>query len=387
MTADQTPSGESPPGAARPGWLERVAPRVDLRSALLLPVLAVLSALIIGAVIIGVTAGWDEILPAYGALLSGSLLGFRSISETLVNATPVIFAGLSVALGFRAGLFNIGAEGQMVVGGLVAVVAGFSFGGLPAAIHLPLALLAGVAAGGLYGGIPGVLKARTGAHEVIVTIMLNWISYNLLTYALKLPAIQKPGRADPVSKEVLSSARLPQLLSWIDPRLRVHLGFLLALVAAAVVSWILFRSTLGFEFRAVGANPHAARYAGMSVNRITVVVMVLAGALSGLGGASLTLGELGRASPGFTGGFGFDSIAIALLGRSHPWGVVLAGLLLGALRAGGRTMQAQSAVGIDLIVIVQALVIVFVAAPELVRVIFRVRTGAKAEQVTRGWSA
>jgi len=382
------PGGEGREHPEPGSWRDRLAPRnVDVRSALLLPVLAVFTALVVGAVIIGFTSGWDEILPAYGALASGALGGVRAFSETLVNSTPIIFAGLSVALGFRAGLFNIGAEGQMVVGGLVAVIAGFSFEGLPAVVHLPLAVLAGIAAGAVYAGIPGVLKARTGAHEVIVTIMLNWISYNLLTYALKLPGIQKPGRADPVSREVLSSARLPQLLSWVDPGLRVHLGFLLALAAAALVHWLLTRSRVGFELRAVGANPDAARYAGMSVNRITVLVMVLAGSLAGFGGASLTLGELGRASPGFTGGFGFDSIAIALLGRSHPWGVVLAGLLLGGMRAGGRTMQAQSGVGIDLIVIVQALVIVFVAAPQVVRGIYRVRASAKAEQVTRGWSA
>ena len=271
--------------------------------------------------------------------------------------------------------------------GIAAVIVGFSITGLPAIIHLPLALLGAVIAGAIWGGVPGVLRAKTGAHEVITTIMLNAIAANLLNYLLRLSWVQREGRADPISKDVLPSARLPQLLGWIDPQLRVHLGFILALLMAWFVYWLLFKSTIGFEFRAVGMSPSAARYAGMNVTRVIVMVMATAGAIAGIGGASLTLGELGRASPGYVGGAGFDSIALALLGRSHPVGVVLAGLLFGALRAGGRTMQAQTAVGIDLITIVQALVIVFIAAPELVRAIFRVRTGEKMERVTSGWSA
>ena len=391
MTDEQNPGAQTPePPESKPrsALLERIAPAgIDWRSVLLLPILAVIAALIVGAIIIALTEGPGAILTAYGALVSGAFGGIRPISETLITAGPVILAGLSVALGFRAGLFNIGAEGQMVVGGIAAVIVGFSFTGLPFIIHLPLALLAAVIAGGIWGGVPGLLRAKTGAHEVITTIMLNAIAANLLNYLLRRPAIQRSGRADPISKDVLDSARLPQLLGWIDPQLRVHLGFVLALLLAWFVYWLLFKSTIGFEFRAVGMNPHAAEYAGISVTRVTVMVMATAGAIAGIGGANLTLGELGRASPGFVGGAGFDSIALALLGRSHPVGVVLAGLLFGALRAGGRTMQAQTAVGIDLITIVQALVIVFIAAPELVRAIFRVRTGEKMERVTSGWSA
>jgi simple sugar transport system permease protein len=380
----QTP----PEPAPRSRLLERLAPaNLDWRSVLLLPVLAVVAALAVGAVIIALTEGPGQILAAYSALLSGAFGGVSPISETLISAAPVILAGLAVALGFRAGLFNIGAEGQMVVGGVAAVIVGFSVTGLPAVVHLPLALLGAVAAGAIWGGVPGLLRAKTGAHEVITTIMLNAIAVNLLNYLLRRPSIQRSGRADPISKDVLDSARLPQLLGWIDPQLRVHLGFVVALLLAWFVYWLLFKSTIGFEFRAVGLSPSAANYAGMSVTRVTVVVMATAGAIAGIGGANLTLGELGRASPGFVGGAGFDSIALALLGRSHPAGVVLAGLLFGALRAGGRTMQAQTAVGIDLITIVQALVIVFIAAPELVRAIFRVRTGGKLERVTTGWSA
>lgn len=371
--------------------LERIAPdQLNWREVILLPFLAVLSALIVGAAIIALTEGPGEILPAYRALLSGAFGGFSSISETLVSAGPLILAGLSVAIGFKAGLFNIGGEGQMTIGGLTAVIAGFTLTGLPLVIHLPLALLAGIAGGVIWGGFPGWLRARTGAHEVITTIMLNWISFRLLDYLLKLPWIQKEGRFDPISKDVLESARLPPLLTWLPidaaSQLRVNFGIVLAILAAWFTYWLLFKTTVGYEFRAVGLNPEGARYAGISVTRATVTVMAVAGGLSGLAGAGETLGILGRASPGFTGGIGFDAIALALLGRSHPAGVVLAGLLFGALRAGGRTMQAQSGVGIDLITIVQALVIVFIAAPDLIRAIFRVRAGGQAEQVTRGWS-
>jgi simple sugar transport system permease protein len=368
--------------------LQRIAPQsVDYRSVVIVPALAVVLALVIGAIIIALTEGLSEIWPAYKALFAGAFGSGSAISETLLAASPVIFAGLSVAIGFRAGLFNIGAEGQMIMGGLAAVVVGISFEGLAAPLHLTLAIVAALVVGGIYGGIPGLLKARTGAHEVITTIMFNWIAINLLVYLLRLPAIQPEGRADPVSRNVLDSARLPKLLGWIDPGLRIHLGFILALLAAWFVYWLLYRSTIGYEFRAVGLNPDAAKYGGISVTTATIAVMAVAGALSGVGGANLTLGELSRASPGFVGGAGFDSIALALLGRSHPLGVVLAGLLFGALRAGGRTMQAQSEVGIDLIVIVQALVIVFIAAPLLVQAIFRFRTGAGAEQLTRGWGS
>jgi len=388
----QTPEVvEKPEGERPPSWLERVAPRdIDWRSLVIIPSLAVLSALIVGAVFIVFTEGLDAILPAYRALFSGAFLGWSSISETLLVATPLILAGLAVALGFRAGLFNIGAEGQMTVGGLIAVIAGFSFDGLPAILHIPLALLAGFLGGALWGFIPGLLRAKTGAHEVITTIMLNFIAFRSLDYILKLPGIQAEGRFDPISQPVLPSSRLPRILAWlpIDAAggLRLHVGFLVALAMAWVVYWLLFKTTWGFEFRAVGANPHAAKYGGMSVTVAIILVMTLSGALAGMAGGNETLGVLGRASPGFTAAIGFDAIALALLGRSHPGGVVLSAVLFGALRAGGRTMQVQSEVGIDLIVIIQALIIVFIAAPELVRAIYRVRGGKETGQLTRGWS-
>lgn len=374
-----------------PRWVERVAPKeVDWSSLVIIPLLAVLSALIIGAVLIILTDGWGNVLPAYSALFKGAFVGWRSISETLLAATPLIFAGLAVGIGFRAGLFNIGVQGQMVMGGLLAVVVGFSFDGLPAVVHVPLAILAGFLGGALWGFIPGILRARTGAHEVITTIMLNFIAFRTLEYLLKLPRIQQEGRFDPISKEIAESAQLPRLLTWLPVenagQLRLHLGFLIALGAAWVVYWILFKSTIGFEFRAVGANPDAAKYGGIGVAAAITMVMVIAGGLAGLGGANETLGVYHRAFPGFTATIGFDAIALALLGRSHPAGIVAASILFGALAAGGRTMQAAAGVGIDLIVVIQALIIVFIAAPELVRAIFRVKVGKETGQITRGWS-
>jgi simple sugar transport system permease protein len=267
-------------------------------------------------------------------------------------------------------LFNIGAEGQIVIGGIVAVIFGFSFPGLPWIIHLPLALAAGALAGGLYASIAGYLRAATGAHEVISTIMLNLISYRLLDYMLGLEWMQRVGRSDPVSKSVLPSAELPRLLTGIDPNLRLHAGIIVMIAAVFLVQWLLFKTKTGFEFRASGENPNAARYAGMRASLIIVLAMGTAGALAGLAGANQVLGVLERATPGFSAGIGFDAISVALLGRSHPIGVMFAGILFGALEAGGRQMQVDAGVSIDLIGIIQALIIVFIAAPLLVRAIF-----------------
>jgi simple sugar transport system permease protein len=391
MTQDTPGTTDEAPQPERPRWLEIAAPKgVDWKTIVVIPLLAVLSALIIGAVIIVLTDGFGAVLPAYSALFRGAFVGWGSISETLLVATPLLLAGLAVAVGFQAGLFNIGAEGQMTIGGLTAVIVGFSFEGLPMVVHLPLAVIAGFLGGALWGFIPGLLRAKTGAHDVITTIMLNFIAYRTLDYMLKLPFVQKEGRFDPVSEDVLPSASFPEILTWLPfenaSRFRLHLGFLVALAMAWVVYWILYKSTVGFEFRAVGANPGAANYGGISVVTSIVLVMALAGGLAGMAGGNETLGVLGRATPGFTAQIGFDAIALALLGRSHPGGVVLAAILFGALRAGGRAMQFQSDVGIDLIVVVQALIIVFIAAPELVRAIYRVKGGKKTGQVTRGWS-
>ena len=348
-----------------------VVTRFTIEQVVIVPILAVVIALILGAVTMLATGvPLATVGLSFVALFNGSLGSVYSVSETLTSATPVTLAALGIALGFRAGLFNIGAEGQVVLGGIAAVLVGFMLTGLPVFIHLPLALAAGALAGALWASIAGWLKAATGAHEVITTIMLNLISFRLLDYMLKNPPLQRPGRTDPISQTVLPSAELPKLLTFLDPSLRVHAGILLAIALVALVYWLLFRTTLGYEFRASGLNPDAARYAGMKAGVIIVATMAIAGALAGLAGANQVLGVLGRASPGFSGGIGFDAIAVALLGRSHPVGVLFAGLLFGGLEAGGRQMQVAAGVSIDLIGIIQALIIVFIAAPLLVQTIF-----------------
>lgn len=352
--------------------MERAAPgRAQFEDLVVVPVFAVIVALILGALtMLATNVDLVTIGKSYVALLQGSVGSINAISETLTAAVPLVLAGLGLALGFRAGLFNIGAEGQVLMGGMAAVIMGFSFPELPFAILMPLCLLAGALGGALYASIAGYLRAATGAHEVITTIMLNLMSYRIIDYLLRQPWIQKEGRSDPISKSVPEHAELPRLLEWLDPNLRVHAGVFLMLIAVAVVYWVLFRSKLGFEFRASGENPDAARYAGMRSSLVIVAAMASAGTLAGLAGANQVLGVLDRASPGFSAGIGFDAIAVALLGRSHPIGVLLAGLLFGALEAGGRQMQVDAGVSIDLIGIIQALIIVFIAAPLLVRAIF-----------------
>ncbi len=352
--------------------LARAAPsRARYEDLVVVPLFAVVMALVLGGVaMLATNVDIATIGRSYLALAYGSFGSLGAVSETLTAAIPLVLAGLGLALGFRAGLFNIGAEGQILMGGMAAVVVGFAVTGLPFALHLPLALLAGILAGAAYAGIAGWIRAATGAHEVILTIMLNMISYRLVDYMLRLPWIQKPGRSDPISDSVLPSAELPRLFTFIDPNLRLHAGLILMLVAVFAVHVLLFRTKLGFEFRASGENPSAARVAGMKSGLLIVAVMALAGALAGLAGANQVLGVLGRASPGFSAGIGFDAIAVALLGRSHPVGVLIAGILFGALEAGGRQMQVDAGVSIDLIGIIQALIIVFIAAPLLVRAIF-----------------
>ena len=338
------------------------------REIILIPLAAVFMALVIGAVIMMATSvAPATILRSFVAMADGSVGSINAISETLTASIPLVLAGLGIGLAFRAGLFNIGAEGQMVIGGLAAAIASFSITGLPMAIHMPLVLIIGLLFGGIYAAIAGFLRAATGAHEVISTIMLNLISFRLLDYLLRQPFIQKEGRSDPISKAVLDTAELPRLLSFIDPNLRLHLGLFLMLGAVALVYWLLFRSKLGFAFRISGENPDAARYAGIRAGMTIVIAMAIAGGLAGLAGAAQVTGVLGRATPGFTAGIGFDAIAVALLGRSHPVGILLAGILFGALEAGGRQMQVDAGVSIDMISIIQALIIIFVAAPLLVK--------------------
>jgi general nucleoside transport system permease protein len=373
-------------------------------TSVIVTILAFLSAMVIGGIIIALSeepvrealgyftarpgdtfaAAWTSIRDAYVALIQGSLGGQRQISETLVSSTPLILTGLAVAVPLRAGLFNIGAEGQLIAGGLVAGLIGFTITGLPLLVHLPIAIAGGILAGAIYGWIPGILKARTGAHEVISTIMLNNIGRLVSAYLVSTALFRRPDRTDPVSKTVETTAQFPRFTE----ALRVNTSLLMALVLAAVIFWLVERSTRGFELNAVGLNPHAATTAGMSVNRTIVLAMTTGGALAGAAGAATILGVQYRLTIGFSAGLGFDGITVALLGRGRVGGTVAAGVLFGALKAGGRYMQAQTQTSLDLVLVIQALIIVFIAAPGLVRAIFHIKAeDLAAGQVSKGWGS
>ncbi len=296
-----------------------------------------------------------------------------------------MLTGLSVAIAFRAGLFNIGAAGQWVGGAIVATYLGFGVS-LPPVVHVIVCLLGGFAGGAAIGWIVGELKARTGAHEVIVTIMLNYIMYNFLSFLLGTPkALQQPGQSNLISPPVAASARLPHVGG---PPPQVDAGFLIALAAAAGVWWLLSRSTIGFRFRTVGANPSAARSSGMNVEESWVLVMLIAGGLAGLAGAAVILGPVQSITFNSYGTYGFDGITVALLGRASPVGVVLAALLFGALHAGGTAMEAATQVPSSLVQVLQGLIVLFVAAPPLIRAMFRLRAARAAglEAVPKGWN-
>jgi general nucleoside transport system permease protein len=327
---------------------------------------------------------WDQVSAAYAALVSGALGSPRAITETLVLAGPLILTGLAVAVPLRAGLFNIGGEGQVIAGGLIGGWLGFSITGLPLLVHLPIALVGGMLAGAAVGWIPGILKARTGAHEVISTIMLNNMFVAITFWVLTTAAFQIPGRDDPVSQNILPTARLPRYIEG----LRGDVGILLAFAVAVLVFWLMERSTRGFELNAVGRNPSAATAAGMDPNNSVVFAMTTAGGLAGLAGCLIILGIDGRITPGFSAGIGFDGITVALLGRGGIGGSVAAGLLLGGLKAGGRSMQGATQTSLDLVVVIQALIIVFIAAPKLVQAIFRLRrVDEGTAQISKGWGA
>ncbi|MDO4898435.1 MAG: ABC transporter permease [Rothia sp. (in: high G+C Gram-positive bacteria)] len=321
-------------------------------------------------------AGWKAAYDSYIALLQGSIYNpngktfvqqIRPLTETLTVATPLIFAGLAVALSFRAGLFNIGAQGQVILGAIISGWVALN-AGLPPAAMVPLILLGGVIGGAIWGGIIGLLKAKTGAHEVILSIMMNYIAANLLVYLLKTPLLQREGSANPISEKLGDNAVFPLLLG---PSFRLHLGFIVALLAVAFVAWLLNRSTIGFRLRAVGANPNAARTAGISVAGGYIVVMAISGALAGLAGATQVAGTEKVLSTGIAASLGFDAITVALLGRSKPLGTFFAALLYGAFRAGGVSMQVSTGTSIDIVLVLQALIVLFIAAPPLVRAIFR----------------
>jgi len=355
------------------------------KDAMLVPFLAVFTAIVIGGLVIAAVGG--DPFAAYLGLFQGAFGSVKALSETAVWATPYIFAGLAVAVAFKGGLFNIGAEGQLALGAVASAWVGYALPGmlgvdLPIYIHLPLAVLAGMFFGMLWGAIPGALKAYTGAHEVINTIMMNYIALNLVSFLLNGPMKDKnPLNVIARTPEIAVNARIPVIFDG----LRVHWGFILALVVAFLIWWLLWKTTLGFEIRTVGLNPDAAKYAGINYKRIMTLTLALSGMLAGLAGAIEVTALNYRHELGFSTGYGFDAIAIALLGRTHPAGVVLAAILFAAMRNGATRMQFMTQIPVDIISVIQALILLFVAADAIVRYIYRIRQSGDKVVLTRGW--
>jgi len=345
---------------------------------LALPVISIVLSVIVGSLVI-IFSQWlvsGELQPglafdAYSSLVSGSIGSERAIVSTLNNTAPLLLGGLAVGLGFKAGLFNIGVQGQFLMGALGAAVTGAAVSAWPAPAAIAAALAVGSVVGAAWGFIPGALKAWTGAHEVVTTIMLNFIGASLVSY-LVLNFFQAPGfsfaRTGP-----LGNAELPTL-GFLSPDLdRLNLGILIALLLVPAIWWLLFRSTLGFEIRTVGANPDAARYAGMRPAFLTILTMSLSGMLAGTAGGLEILGATHYMPASYGSSVGFDSIAVALLGRSHPVGILLAALLFGALRAGAGPMQLDAHIPVELVDVIQAVILLFLAADVIVRRLLRIR--------------
>jgi ABC-type uncharacterized transport system permease subunit len=392
-------------------------------SSVVITILAIFLALVVGGVLIvfsdplvthawssffaypgtALSQTWHSVSFAYSQMFEGAIFSpstvsaafhggsieaiFYPLSSTAAQATPLILTGLSVAIAFRCGLFNIGAAGQWVGGAVVATWLGFGVS-LPPFIHVVVCVVGAFVGGAVIGWFVGVLKARTGAHEVIVTIMLNYVMYDLLTYLLSTPkALQQPGQNNQIAPFVANDATLGHVGG---PPPQVGVGFLIAVAAAAGVAWLLGRSTTGFQFRTVGASPAAARSAGIKVERAWVLVMLLAGGLAGLSAAAVTLGTNTQLTFNSYGTYGSDGITVALLGRARPFGVVLAGLLFGALQQGGTYVEAATLgqVPADIVEVLEGLIVLFVAAPALIRVVFRLRatSGTGMEAAAKGWN-
>jgi ABC-type uncharacterized transport system permease subunit len=382
----------------------------------LVPILAVVTALLFGAVVIVITdlehlsqIGTDPVgaiggalggvISGYGAMITGAfgdpgriLTAFetgdpgdiasaiRPITDTLVATTPLIFCGLAVAISFRAGMFNIGVDGQLLIGALGATITAFLLQGqVPGFVILVAALVVGTLTGAAWGFVPGFLKARTGAHEVITTIMLNYIAAQVLFFALASDTLRAPGSTAPVSKDMSGFVDVPLIITL--PAIRLDYSFIVALVMAAVVSWLLFRTTKGYELRASGFSMTAARYAGMSAGGSMMLAMALSGGLAGMAGSFLVIGTVGQLSLDLSGGIGFNAIALALLAGLRPSGVVVAALLFGVLSNGGKLMGIQTGIPYDLLFFIIALVIMFVAAPGLIRSIWRIKVGKPAPEL------
>ena len=393
-----------------------ISPKGEKRSvwrSLLIPFLAIFTGLVFGAIfnvitnvevyaafgrsfVEGLSFAWNTVAHSYTALFKGAIgdpkliaaafnsgdqdLIVKSITpflESLVATTPYIFGGLAVAVGFKAGVFNIGVEGQIFIGASASVFVGYYFTGLPAYIHIPFAFLAGAAGGAVWGFIPGWLKAKTGGHEVINTIMMNYIAFRVNDWLLRGP-MRREGTYQPVSPPIQASAELPRFFP--EPS-RFHAGFFIAIIFIFIVYIFLFKTTWGFNLRMVGSNPNAAKYAGINVPRNIILAMTLSGALAGLAGANEVLGVNHALFVAFSSGYGFDSIALALLGNNNPIGVGLAALLFGTLNNGATRMQMDARVPVEIISIIQAMVLMFIAAPAIIRTMYRLKEPKEKDQI------
>jgi simple sugar transport system permease protein len=329
--------------------------------------MALLFAFVIAAVIIASTCGepfpksLSVVSESFSALFRGAFGDPNGILRSLAKATPLLFSGLAIAVALRAGLFNIGAEGQLLIGGLASAWAGYALKGLPLPIHLPLAVLAGATAGAMWAAVPGILKAWRGAHEVIVTIMMNYVAIHLTHYLVNGPL------RDHTTNQTATPTVLPSAQLWSLPASATNFsaGFFLALAAAGAVAFLLKKTALGFEIRAVGLSPSAARASGISVSRTVVTAMCLSGALAGLAGAVEVLAVHHRYLDQFSPGYGFDSIAVALLGGLNPPGVTAAALLFGGLKSGANAMYTQTQTPIMIVGVVQAVVVLAIGIRRL----------------------
>lgn len=378
--AKETTTQPSQPPAEDPQTEGGMAgPAVDesrlrrLWAIIVVPLGAVILAMLVGSLLIlgsqvFVGAEIDPTLPlvAYWAMISGGLGSFNGIVETLVQATPLVLAGLAVGLGFKAGLFNIGAQGQFLMGALAAAYVGAQLRAEAAPVAITLAVLAGIGAGMVYGFIPGALKALTGAHEVVTTIMLNFVAISISSYFVSGP-LRAP-RAPFAQTLDVGNAQLPILFGRNG-----HLGLFFVLLAVPLIWWLLWRAKLGFEIRLVGANPDAARFAGMRPRLLIALTMAMSGALAGLAGAGEILGRVHHLTAPYATNVGFDAITVALLGRVNPVGILFAGLLLGTMKAGAGQMQIQAGIPVEIVDVIQGLILLFLAAEIIVRRLLRIR--------------
>ena len=345
--------------------LSRVTDAADTVMEIVYQVIAILFAFIVGAAVLYVT-GYSPV-DAYTAMARGAFGDIFGIGQTLMQATPIIFTSIAFLVSYKAGLFNIGAEGQFLMGAIASAVAGIYLEGLPWIIHAPLALIAGMVAGGLWGLIPALLKTRFEAHEVITTMMLSYVAQFMTSYLVNYP-FKAPGWVSQTVR-LPASAELVRIL----PPTQLSAGIYIAVALVAVV-WFLFKRTiLGYELRAIGLNPTAAENAGIRINRGVIISLVISGAIAGLGGAVEIMGVHKRFIDGFSPGYGWDGLAVALVGGLNPVGSMLASILFGALRSGGMIMARSTGVPLDINILLQGLVILFVAAPALIRSLLRRR--------------